>query len=49
MYIGVCDWGFACKIEFPLLSNYVYLSQKELEADRIRQPWVDPSLMSVYG
>lgn len=49
MYIGVCDWGFACKIEFPLLSNYAYPSQKELEADRIRRPWVDPSLMSVYG
>ena len=49
MYIGVCDWGLACRIDFPHQSNYLYQSQRELDRDRMRRPWVDPSLMSLYG
>jgi serine/threonine protein kinase len=49
LYIGVCDWGFACRIDFPHQSHYLYQSQKEIETDIMRQPWVDPSLMSLHG
>ena len=49
MYIGVCDWRFACRIDFPHQSNYLYQSQRELDQDRMRWPSVDPCLMSLYG
>jgi serine/threonine protein kinase len=49
MYIGVCDWGFACRVDFPLQSNYQYGSQREMEADKLKRPCVDPSLMSLHG
>jgi serine/threonine protein kinase len=49
MYIGVCDWGFACRVDFPLQSNYQYGSQREMEADKLKRPWMDPTLMSLHG
>jgi serine/threonine protein kinase len=49
MYIDVCDWGFACRVDSPRTSKYNYGMVEEMNKVKVKQLWVDPTLFTTYG
>jgi serine/threonine protein kinase len=49
MYIVMCEWGFACRIDFPRTSKYNYGTVEEMKKIKMKQLSVDPTLFTIYG
>ena len=49
MYIDVCDWGFACRVDSPHTSKYNYGIMEEMNKNKAERLWIDPTLSTIYG
>jgi serine/threonine protein kinase len=49
MYIGICDWGFSCRVDFPCTSKFTYGTVEEMNKIKAERLWVDPTLFIIYG
>ena len=49
VYIGLCDWGMACRTFEEKGSRYGYATREEMETQRKQRFWVAPELFYVFG
>ena len=49
IFLGVCDWGMACRVSEEIASNYSYRSEKEMEMQQRLRQHVAPELFYVFG
>ena len=49
IFLGVCDWGMACRISKVVASNYGFQASNEMKRQRQLQQHVAPELFYVFG
>ena len=49
IFLGVCDWGMACRVSEEVASNYGYRSEEEMEMQQRLRQHVEPELFYVLG
>ena len=49
IFLGVCDWGIACRVSEEVASNYGYRSEEEMEMQQRLRQHVAPKLFYVFG
>ena len=49
IFLGVCDWGMACRVSKEVASNYVFRSEEEMEMQQGLRQHVAPKLFYVFG
>ena len=49
IFLGVCDWGIACRISEEVASNYDYRSEEEMEMQQRLRQHVALELFYVFG
>ena len=48
MYIGICDWKFASRVNPLHTSKYIYGIAEEMNKNKAKQLWVYPTLFTIY-
>ena len=49
IFLGVCDWGMACRVSKEVASNYGFRSEEEMEMQEGLRQHVAPELFYVFG
>ena len=49
IFLGVCDWGMACRVSEEVASNYGYRSEEEMAMQQRLRQHVAPELFYVFG
>ena len=49
IFLGICDWGMACRVSEEVASNYSYRSKEEMEMQQRLHQHVAPELFYVFG
>ena len=49
IFLGVCDWGMACRVSEEVASNYGYRSEDEMAMQRRLHQHVARELFYVFG
>ena len=49
IFLGICDWGMACRISEEVASNYSYRSEEEMAMQQRLRQHVAPELFYVFG
>ena len=49
IFLGVYDWGMACRVSEEVASNYGYRSEEEMEMQQRLRQHVAPELFYVFG
>ena len=48
IFLGVCDWGMACRVSEEVASNYGYRSEEEMAMQCRQRQHVAPELFYVF-
>ena len=49
IFLGVCDWGMACRVSKMVASNYNFQVSHEMEKERQLRQHIAPELFYVFG